>query len=331
MASLTSSESQPIKWTDYFFSRGGSNKRDVGIENIKFSDKPRARLREVAKETLLALEDGKYIANDTTYDLEEAIEYVMKHTKFFAPNSLSSWDSPPSRDASHSHCTIKVVERTTLSTARELHQSRSLLGLSESRIGVLNFASAKKEGGGFIIGARAQEETLARASTLFPSLMSAEAQQYYELHRSRDTKGYYSHAMIYSPKIQIIRSDDMPSAEWHPPVEVDMITAPAANAGVVLGRAKNVGTEKERIREVMTERMARILFLFEQEGVDALVLGSFGTGAFKNDVETIASIWKSLLEPGGRFARSFRYIVFGVIFNDTFTKFKEILGPLEGQ
>jgi len=134
--------------------------------------------------------------------------------------------------------------------------------------------------------------------------------------------------MVYSPGVCIIRGDDPDEANWHSPVNVDILTSPAVNAKVVLSRVTDIEAEKKEIKKVMVERMARILFLFEHKGVDALVLGSFGTGAFGNDVDTIVGIWKELLGPGGRFAESFRHITFGVIPNETYTRFKDVLGSL---
>jgi len=43
------------------------------------------------------------------------------------------------------------------------------------------------------------------------------------------------------------------------------------------------------------------------------MLGSFGTGVFRNNVSMIADIWSDLLaEQGARFMRSFDRIVFGI-------------------
>jgi len=71
--------------------------------------------------------------------------------------------------------------------------------------------------------------------------------------------------------------------------------------------------------------MARILFLFEQQGVRNVVLGSFGTGVFRNDVGMIADIWFDLLaEDGARFAHSFDRVVFGIIDQQTVKRFKAV-------
>jgi len=68
--------------------------------------------------------------------------------------------------------------------------------------------------------------------------------------------------------------------------------------------------------------MARILYLFEQRGVRNLVLGSFGTGVFRNDVNVVARLWAELLSvPGARFAGSFDRVFFAILGRKTFVDF----------
>ena len=231
---------------------------------------------------------------------------------------------------------ISLLEISTLEGARllnELRQSSAKTG----RIGILNFASAKKPGGGFLAGSQAQEESIARSSTLYPTFMTSTAQKYYTLHNRNLKGGYYSHAMIYSPDVLLIRDDD---GNWTAPVEVDVLTSPAVNAGVVRktlhGREAGSGeedmTEKEMeertevedmIEKEMKERMARILFLFEQRDVRNVVLGSFGTGVYQNKVGTVAKIWRDLLVvEGARFKDTFDRVVFAILGRETFVEFK---------
>jgi uncharacterized protein (TIGR02452 family) len=70
--------------------------------------------------------------------------------------------------------------------------------------------------------------------------------------------------------------------------------------------------------------MARILYLFERQGARSLVLGSFGTGVFKNDVAAVARVWRSLLTGGDApFRTSFDRIMFAVFGRETYEKFVE--------
>ena len=189
-----------------------------------------------------------------------------------------------------------------------------------SKIGLLNFASAIKPGGEFINGANAQEESIARSSTLHLSLESRRATPFYELHVRDNRGGFYSHAMIYSPSVAIFRDDN---GGWLCPYHVDIITSPAVNAGLV--RKLRLPDTEKKILSSMKERMGRILALFERSGIRNLVLGSFGTGVFQNDIGSLAKIWGELLvAPGSRFADSFDQVIFAI--PDSYTREKFEMG-----
>ncbi|KAI0740744.1 hypothetical protein C8Q76DRAFT_201626 [Earliella scabrosa] len=293
----------------------------------------RARLKAIADSTLDAIDEGSYILQGTTYDLQVATQQSKRQTTYYAPDSLlSSWASAAA-PAAPQHANITLLEVSTLDGARYLHgmlRARSTDANTNGdqpapKVGILNFASAKKPGGGFKSGAQAQEESIARASTLYPTLMTRNAQAFYTLHNRDPKAGYYTHAMIYSPAVTVFRDD---SGDFIEPYQVDVLTSPAVNAGVVrkslFGRVAGPGVEA-KIEQAMRERMARLLYLFEQQGVKHIVLGSFGTGVFQNDVETVAKIWADLLVGDGtRFGHSFENVVFAILGNETFGKFQTV-------
>jgi len=208
--------------------------------------------------------------------------------------------------------------------------------------GILNFASATRPGGGFLTGAIAQEESIARSSSLYISLATPTANQFYASHVHDDRGGFYTHAMIYSPNVLLFRNDD---GDWLKPIKVQVVTSPAVNAKEVReahlarnqgqghsggggGRAGNHLLETT-IHDVMRERMARILALFELRGVRNIVLGSFGTGVFQNDVRMVAGIWRELLYTRqARFGASFDNVLFAIPDKNTLDKFKDGFGPV---
>jgi uncharacterized protein (TIGR02452 family) len=235
----------------------------------------RSHLRNIAAQTLEVLEIGSYTLPNAnvSHDLGARIELLKTGTRYYPADShLSTWS------ASHpQHVTpvqISILEKSTIEGARTLSSTLTSQGLA-GKIGLLNFASAKNPGGGFINGAQAQEESLARSSTLYASLMTSSAQQFYTSHKRDPQAGYYSHAMIYSPGVVFFRNDD---GSWTEPLEADVLVSAAVNAGV----ARRTGEDAEaQIEAVMRERMARVLFLFSEQGVRNVVLGSFGTGVFR--------------------------------------------------
>ncbi|NUP53443.1 MAG: TIGR02452 family protein, partial [Catenulispora sp.] len=202
---------------------------------------------------------------------------------------------------------------------------RLVLDEGEERVAVLNFASARNPGGGYLGGARAQEEDLCRSSALYTTLL--EARDYYEAHRSnRDTR--YSHRVIYSPEVPVYRDDKTKLLD--DPYTVSYLTSPAPNAGVL------ARTEPGTLREVpglVTERAGRVLAVAAHHGVEVLVLGAWGCGVFRNDPTTVASAFRSHLADGGAFEGRFRRVVFGVYdtsaSKSVFRAFQDVFGALQ--
>jgi uncharacterized protein (TIGR02452 family) len=288
-----------------------------------------ATRRRIADETLAAIERGEIQFQGSTYSFRDAVSYSIDNTNFFPPDSiLATWSTSAPASLPTSPAQLELFQGSTLERARvllqELNANAAGDGGSPARIGVLSFASATKPGGGFLSGAQAQEESIARASTIYTSIITPTATQFYQLHKKDRRGGFYSHAMIFSPSVIVLRDD---AGAWVPPHQIEVVTSAAVNAGVVRERAgenssRDVG---ERIESVMRERMARILFLFELQGLRNIVLGSFGTGVFRNDVSMIADIWFDLLaEEGARFMHSFDRVVFGIIDRRTAERFKAV-------
>ena len=77
------------------------------------------------------------------------------------------------------------------------------------------------------------------------------------------------------------------------------------------------------IEGMMLERMGRILYLFELQGIRNIVLGTFGTGVFKNKVDVVARLWAQLLVgEESRFRYSFDRVIFATTGDATFVDFK---------
>jgi uncharacterized protein (TIGR02452 family) len=159
-------------------------------------------LKQIAEHTLEVLKQGDYTnPSGHVVDLAAQSRDCIEHTVCYAPDELSDMledvlaDSPP-----YGATEYEVVNETTLQGSVRLVTSGEF-----QKVGVLNFASAKNPGGGFLNGAQAQEESLARSSGLYPSLLAC--QDYYDYHRQQKTS-LYSDYMIYSPRCPVFRSDD---------------------------------------------------------------------------------------------------------------------------
>lgn len=155
---------------------------------------------------------------------------------------------------------IEITSETTLAAAKWLVVDRQV-----AQTLCLNFASAKNPGGGFQNGSQAQEESLERASGLYPCI--AQMEEMYQYNRSRNTC-LYSDYMIYSPKVPLFRDDHDRLLE--DPYLVSFVTSPAVNAGVVRER------ESEKIRlidRVKCDRIAKIISIAAAHQYRALTIG----------------------------------------------------------
>jgi uncharacterized protein (TIGR02452 family) len=169
-------------------------------------------------------------------------------------------------------------------------------------VAALNFASARHPGGGWLSGARAQEESLARASGLVACI--AGDPMYVRHERMRDA--LYTSSAIYSPNVPVFRDDDGQLLDT--PYLVSFITAPAVNASIVLERNRS---RRAEITATMRERVARVLAIAAMHGHAALVLGAWGCGVFKNDPAEIAGSFADALR--APFRGAFAQVVFAVL------------------
>lgn len=239
---------------------------------------------------------GSYLApSGRRVDIAAEVARAVAGTKDYRPDATVPM---PARSELPRSTRVRIVNGTSLASARAL-ATRS----PGSTPLVLNFASAKNPGGGFMRGARAQEESLARASALYPTLVKSEM---YEHHRAHGDCMYTSW-MIYSPDVPVFRDDDT-GALLEEPYPCAFLTAPAPNAGVVLERDASRRAEVDR---VMAERVTRALAIAALEGHRTLVLGAWGCGVFANDPAVVAKAFRSDLDR--TFAGVFDEVVFAVL------------------
>jgi len=271
----------------------------------------------IAQETLKIIDAGYYHSPEgKRVDIDRAVSACVAGTKYYEPDALLEIEQKVSSySARFDNTEFEVRNETTLMGAERLARSPDL-----QKIGVLNFASAKNPGGGFLKGAQAQEESLARSSALYKSLVKCP--QYYDFHRSHKSL-LYSHRMIYSPNCPIFRKDDGTILEQ--PYLVDFITSPAPNAGAI---ARHHHEDIAKIRDVVYDRGSKLLSLFADRGCDSLVLGAWGCGVFKNDPSIVSQMFADLLLPRGGLCRNFKTVLFSILDS---TKEKKIISEFHRQ
>ena len=248
-------------------------------------------LAGVAKETLEIIERGSYVApSGATVSIREQVDRAIDGTVTFRPGELAlvAVPGPPPR--------VEVTDEKTGAASRRLVESERL-----SDVAALNFASARNPGGGFLGGAKAQEEDLARCSALYPCL---EPQRiYYEENRRTESLIYTEH-LIWSPAVPFFRDERLDLLER--PFLLSVVTAPAPNAGEELRRRPDAGSE---IREALTRRARLVLAAAIRFQHRVLVLGAWGCGVFRNDPVEVAEAFGAALDvvPG-----AFDRVVFAV-------------------
>ncbi len=257
---------------------------------------------QLGHETLEILEQGFYLLSDETrVDLQPQLDFALEDTEEFPPERSVSLPS-----VGEHATTFEVFNDTSLRAAQRLVEQ----GL---QVGVLNFASAKNPGGGFLSGARAQEESLARSSGLYTCLKD---KKMYAHHRSMRSC-LYSDYVIVSSGVPVFRND---AGDLLPePYLCTFLTSPAVNAGVVRKRKEAKWPE---IEAVMRERIKKVLSLAAHYRCEALVLGAWGCGVFQNPSEMIAGLFSELLL--GDFVGVFKHITFAVLDSSKQQKF---IGP----
>ncbi len=272
----------------------------------------RTRRQAMAQETLEIVERGNYIApSGKLVGLADDIRNAVKNTRLFRPEDCAALTAP--RTTIEYSTQVEVTGETTLQVAQRLSLSRK-----DSRTLCLNFASAKNPGGGFLSGAQAQEESLARSSALYASQLSQP--EMYEFHRRLGTCLYSDH-MILSPDVPVFRDDSGALLEM--PFLTSFVTSPAVNAGAV---HQNEPHNVSKIEPTMRERLRRILLLARGFEYSNLVLGAWGCGVFRNEPQFVARLMNEMLNPNGEFGRSFKRVVYAVY--DT-TPDGKVLGAFE--
>ncbi len=240
----------------------------------------------IAKATLVACEAGFYTnpAGDRV-ELAGAIAH--------ARDGSISHDRAPEATLGSQATRISVTGESTLAAIARLGDGCC----------ALNFASAKNPGGGFLGGAQAQEETLARSSALYVcQLAHPEIYQQQRAHRS----ALYLDLALYSPGVPVIRDDA--GAWFSRPVLASIITCAAPNAGALRQHGRFDAAEVE---STLRRRGEMVLAIAAHHGESRLVLGAWGAGVFGNDPVIVARAFRDLLD--GAYRGAFAEVVFAVL------------------
>ena len=154
------------------------------------------------------------------------------------------------------------------------------------RVAILNFADALVPGGLVLYGAPTQEENICRCSNLYETLL--ECPMYYNMNRVNGG-GTYLDIMIYSPNVMVFKDDE--NYDDIKPLQMDVITCPAPSAFL----------KDEVADEVFVRRIRKILIAAQKIGVNKIVLGAWGCGAFGQDPRVVGKAFAKVLKKQNAF------------------------------
>lgn len=189
-------------------------------------------------------------------------------------------------------------------TVSALFQAQSIAGKS----GVLNFASYKHPGGGFLKGSMAQEEALCHCSTLYPALDS-KRWVFYEPHTVFSNGGLYDDEFLSTEDVYFFKGQSISSSMC----KATVVTAAATNF-----KAAN---NKDAAKTSMLKRMQYVYHLFNYLDCDTIVLGAWGCGVFGHDTSFVAKAWRDVINSE---LFSIANVIFAVPGTSHYDKFKEV-------
>lgn len=253
----------------------------------------RTDLVDVMKETLTDLKAGFYTAPDGTlhnFDLSRAISGAS-----LLRSAGAVFQRP---GAERTQLVVKNLD--CLYAAKELHDK----GLNPL---VLDMASDGHFGGGYMQGARAQEEDCCRRSGL---CMAADTQHGLQSRNFYPLSSQSTSAGLYVPHVPVFRAaNDKGYQNLDQPFEVGFGIVAAFNSPSL-----DYSTGRPRLREndaAMTREKIRSFFeMAYRNGHKSVVFGALGCGAFRNPPEHIAQLAVDVINR--EFAHCFKEIVIAV-------------------
>ena len=257
-------------------------------------------------ENMLIFEDTDRLCHESKR-LSDSIDESVKNQQLIlsgaevSKEGLNHYDTP-----------AKVV----VSKKRSFQAAAEYKG---TKIAVHNFASATNPGGGVVKGSSAQEECLCRCSTLYFCLNTKEMlERFYYPHRA-EKNPIHNDDVIYTPGVTVFKSDtpnpvSLSERDWY---DVDVITCAAPNLRPVPANQYNSGDGSKPVRvsdkellQIHEQRLARILDVAIFNGVETIILGAFGCGAFQNKPEVVAMAAKNLIKNYLQFFKNIEFAVY---------------------
>lgn len=248
-------------------------------------DVPRDVAAALGRSAVEAAERGYYVHGaEQRVDWRHGVQAARSARRSIPPDA----PLPAPSSSRFGETRIQVTNETTLGASRRLVEA----GFKPL---ALNFANGVHPGGGFLAGAKAQEEVLCRSSALYQTIVG---DPMYVAHRKRprpDSTDW----VIYSPDVPVFRTDD--GTALARPWLLSFISCAAPYAPAI---------GQPETGDLLQRRIYRVLTIAQAYGYSALVLGAWGCGAFGNDPRRTAVDFRHALD--NDFNGAFSDVVFAI-------------------
>ena len=269
---------------------------------------------KVFEDTLLFIKENRILSDSVNESMKhiKVYDYIPNHNNYIEKEGI-----------------ISITKNRSFEAATKLRHK-----CHNSRIGVLNFASATSPGGGVNQGSSAQEESLCRCSTLYPVLNHEIFLNAYYMRNIMIKNPLHNDTVLYTPDIIICKSDnDKPTRlKEYEFVKIDVLSASAPNLRDIPSNRYNkddgnkTSINEEELYQIHLSRGKAILEVALANNIDVLVLGAFGCGAFRNDPRIVAKAYKELLKEYSKYFKEIEFAIYCSKYDsENYEIFKKIL------
>lgn len=247
-------------------------------------------------------ETAKKRTLNMAYKYKKDIEYAKKNSHIYTGNTSVPCPWHPEN---------MPVFLWDIGSVEAIFKAKETFG--KGNICVLNFASYKNPGGGFLQGSRAQEECLCQSSYLYNVLR--EFPSYYEWNNKHLNKAMYENRAIFSPYIMFEQGDDQEYCS--------VITCAAPN--LTPSKKYGYGITAEENSKILENRIKFVLDIAAREKVDILILGAFGCGVFGQDATEVANIFMKCISNSHKYFKKVIFAIPNNVHSENFNKFYDVL------
>ena len=251
-----------------------------------FARRTKPENARVAKENWRLVESGGY-ADVGGHEHALKLPRDAVNRTHFAPSTAGR-----SIALRHAHTAVCVARIDTATALRTMHT------LGARKCAALNFANAHHAGGGYLNGARAQEEDLCR---LIPTLYTSLKRLKYPMKENSCgfTQGW------------LARTAGSYALDGGP-ILVNILSAAMPNIAGGSAFSARLDPTDEPWRATVRVRIRAVLHAAREEGCDSIILGAFGCGAFGNPPDRVAPLFAEVLA-SPEFRGAFSAVVFAIL------------------